>query len=189
MAKSKKKLYILCDVEGASGISRANWDALRHGSSLWRSEGRALVTSDVHAVCEAANEFGIDEIIIDDEHDGGKREPNLLIDRLPGNVRVLRRPHVPGKARKVVRGEPFVIIFVGQHAMHGGGGFAPHTIAPDIGSITVNGARVGEIGLELASFMGAKLLAVVGEEAAVAAARSLCPRVIGVPVKSLCPCS
>ncbi len=185
MKKAKKQLYILCDLEGASGISRANWNAMRHGSEEWRSEGRALVTSDVKAVCDAANEFGIDEIDIEDEHDSGKREPNVLVTDLPPNARVLRRPHLPGKARKAVRGEPYGMIFVGQHAMAGGGGFAPHTVAPHIGAVTLNGVRVGEIGLELAQFMGAPLLAVVGEEASIAEAKALCPRVVGIPVKSL----
>ena len=186
MKKAKKQLYILCDLEGASGISDVNRKAMYHGSELWRSEGRALVTSDVKAVCDAANEFGIDEIIIEDEHDNGKRESNLLVTDLPGNARVLRRPHLPGKQRKVIRGQPYGMVFVGQHAMHGGGGFAPHTIqSPPIGGVTVNGIRVGEIGLELAQFMGAPLLAVVGEEAAVAEAKVLCPRVVGIPVKSL----
>ena len=184
--KKKQQLYILCDLEGASGISFANRKAMHHGSELWRSEGRALVTSDVKAVCDAANEFGIDEIIIEDEHDNGKREPNVLVTDLPRNVRVLRRPHLLGKARKVVRGEPFGMIFVGQHAMYGGGGFSPHSIqSPPIGTITLNGVRVGEIGLELAKFMGAPLLAVVGDEAAIAEAKALCPRVVGIPVKSL----
>jgi len=186
MKKPRRQLYILCDLEGASGISPDNRKAMYHGSELWRSEGRALVTSDVKAVCDAANEFGIDEIIIEDEHDNGKREPNLLVTSLPSNARVLRRPHLPGKARKIVRGEPYGMIFVGQHAMYGGGGFAPHTIqSPPIGAITLNGVRVGEIGLELAQFMGAPLLAVVGEEAAIAEAKALCPRVVGIPVKSL----
>jgi len=186
MKKAKKQLYILCDLEGASGISFANRKAMYHGSEEWRSEGRALVTSDVKAVCDAANEFGIDEIIVDDEHDNGKREPNLLVTSLPSNARVLRRPHLPGKARKVVRGEPYGMVFVGQHAMYGGGGFAPHTIqSPPIGAVTINGIRVGEIGLELAKFMGAPLLAVVGDEAAIAEAKALCPRVVGIPVKSL----
>lgn len=185
MKETKKRLYILCDMEGASGISKANRQAMVHGSDLWRSEGRAMVTSDVRAVCEAANEFGIDEIIIEDEHDGGKRLSNLLVTNLPANAHVLRRPHLPGKARKVVGGEPFGMVFVGQHAMAGGGGFAPHTVAPYIGTVTLNGTRVGEIGLELAAFAGAKLLAVVGEEAAIAEARALCPRVVGIPVKSL----
>jgi D-aminopeptidase len=186
MKKTKRQLYILCDMEGASGISPANRKAMHHGSEVWRSEGRALVTSDVKAVCDAANEFGIDEILIEDEHDNGKREPNLLVTSLPSNARVLRRPHLPGKARKVVRGEPFGMIFVGQHAMYGGGGFAPHTIqSPPIGAVTINGVRVGEIGLELAKFMGVRLLAVVGDEAAIAEAKALCPQVVGIPVKSL----
>jgi D-aminopeptidase len=185
MKKPKKQLYILCDMEGASGISFANRKAMYHGSELWRSEGRVLVTSDVKAVCDAANEFGIDEIIIEDEHDNGKREPNLLVTSLPSNACVLRRPHLPGKARKAVRGELYGMVFVGQHAMHGGGGFAPHTIAPNIGAVTLNGIRVGEIGLELAMFMGAPLLAVVGEEASIAEAKALCPRVVGISVKSL----
>jgi D-aminopeptidase len=185
MKKPKKQLYILCDMEGASGISASNRKAMQHGSELWTSEGRALITSDVKAVCDAANEFGIDEIIIEDEHDNGKREPNLLVTSLPSSARVLRRPHLPGKARKVVRGKLFGMIFVGQHAMAGGGGFAAHTICPQIGAVTLNGIRVGEIGLELATFMGTSLLAVVGEEAAMAEARALCPRVVEIPVKSL----
>jgi len=186
MKEPKKQLYILCDLEGASGISPANCKAMYHGSEEWRSQGRALVTSDIRAVCDAANEFGIDEIIIEDEHDNGKREPNLLVTSLPSNARALRRPHLPGKARKVVRGQPYGMVFVGQHAMYGGGGFAPHTIqSPPIGTVTINGIRVGEIGLELAQFMGARLLAVVGEEAAIAEAKALCSRVVGIPVKSL----
>jgi D-aminopeptidase len=185
MKTGKKVLYILCDMEGASAISPANRAAMRHGSSEWQAEGREFVTSDVKAVCEAANRFGVDEIVIEDEHDNGKRMPNLLVADLPRNARVIRRPHLPGKARKIVGGEPFGMVFVGQHAMRSGGGFAPHTIAPHIGAVALNSLRVGEIGLELATFMGAPLLAVVGEEAAVAEARALCSNVVGIPVKSL----
>jgi len=185
MKEAKKQLYILCDLEGASGISPANRKAMHHGSEEWRSEGRAFVTSDIRAVCEAANDFGIDEIIIEDEHDNGKREPNLLVTDLPRNARVLRRPHLPGKARKAVRGQPYGMVFVGQHAMAGGGGFAAHTICPQIGAVTLNGVRVGEIGLEMAMFMDVPLLAVVGEEAAIAEAKTLSPHVVGIAVKSL----
>lgn len=185
MKTSKKVLYILCDMEGASGISPANRKAMHHGSDEWRAEGRAFVTSDVKAVCDAASEFGIDEIVIEDEHDNGKREPNVLVTALPANAHVLRRPHLPGKARKALRSDPFGMVLIGQHAMRNGAGFAPHTIAPHIGSVTVNGHRVGEIGLEMATFMGVPLLAVVGDEAAIAEAQALSPRTVGVPVKSL----
>ena len=182
----RKRLYVLCDLEGASGISPESKRAMRHGSELWRKDGRRFITSDVRAVCEAALEFGIDEIILNDSHDNGHREPNVLVKELPGSVRLVRRPYLPGKPRHMVRGEPFGIVIVGQHAMYAGGGFAPHTIqSPPIGTVTLNGIEVGEIGLELALFMRAKLLAVVGEEAAVTEAKALCPNVIGVPVKSL----
>ncbi|UCF09542.1 MAG: M55 family metallopeptidase [Candidatus Bipolaricaulota bacterium] len=185
-SRRKRQLYVLCDMEGASGISPANREAMRHGSDLWRAEGRGLVTSDVAAVCSAAQHFGIEEIILNDSHDYGVREPNVLLKQLPGNVRLVRRPYLPGKPRKMVRGEPYGIVIVGQHARYGGGGFAPHTIqSPPIGVVTLNGTEVGEIGLELALFMRAPLLAVIGEEAAVAEARALCPGVVGVPVKSL----
>ena len=103
----KRQLYVLCDIEGASGISPANRQAMRHGSEAWQAEGRGLITSDVSAVCDAANAFGIDEIVLNDSHDNGKREPNVLMDELPRNVRLVRRPHLPGKARHMVSGEPY----------------------------------------------------------------------------------
>ncbi len=186
MRTPSKRLYVLCDLEGASGISPENRQALAHGSAPWSLLGRPSITSDVLAVCDAADQFGIDEIILNDSHDSGHREPNVLVGELPGNVRVVRRPYLPGKPRHDVRGTPFGIVIVGQHAMHGGGGFAPHTIqSPPIGEVTLNGIRVGEIGLELALFMGAPLLAIVGERTAVQEAQKLCPNAIGVPVKSL----
>jgi D-aminopeptidase len=182
----KKQLYVLCDLEGASGISPENKPAMHHGSDLWHAVGRPSITSDVSAVCEAAAELGIDEIVLNDSHDNGKREPNVLVGELPENVRLVRRPYLPGKPRHMVRGDLVGIVIVGQHAMHGGGGFAPHTIqSPPIGKVTINGLTVGEIGLELALFMDARLLAIVGEQAAVDETRALCPNVIGIPVKSL----
>lgn len=182
----RKQLYVVCDLEGASGISSANREAMHHGSELWREQGRRFVTSDVKAVCDAAVTYGVDEIVLNDAHDTGKRELNVLLDELPPMVRPLRRPHLLGTPRKMTRGDLYGVIFVGQHAMYGGGGFAPHTIqSPPIGAVTINGLKVGEIGLEMVTFMGEKLLAVIGEEAAVAEARSLCPGVTGIPVKSL----
>jgi D-aminopeptidase len=99
---------------------------------------------------------------------------------------MVRRPHMPGTPRRMVREGLQGIILVGQHARYGGDGFAPHTIqSPPIEAITINGIKVGEIGLELALFMDVKLLAVVGEEAATTEARELCPHVVTIPVKSL----
>ncbi len=159
---------------------------MHYGSKEWQNVGRKLVTSDLKAICEAANEFGINEIVVNDEHDLGHREPNVLVKELPKNVKLVNRPHLPGKPRRITQKEPYGIIMVGQHAMYGNGGFAPHTIqSPPIGQVTINGMAVGEIGLELALFMNVKFLAIIGEEAAVKEAQALCPQVVGCPVKSL----
>lgn len=185
MANPKRQLYILCDIEGASGISPENREAMAHGSPAWTLQGRPLITSDVRAVCEAAVEHGIDEIILNDSHDNGHRTPNVLPSELPREVRLVRRPYLPGKPRRMAGGNLYGIVIVGQHAMAGGGGFAPHTITWQFGEVSINGLKVGEIGIELAMFMEVPLLAIIGEQAAVAEAQTLCPRCIGVPVKSL----
>lgn len=185
MSRKTTQLYVLCDMEGASQISPGNRKAMHYGSKLWSEEGRGFITSDVKAVCEVANESGIDEIILNDSHDYGHREPNVLVRELPRNVRLVRRPYLPGKPRHMVKDDLVGMVIVGMHAMHGGGGFAPHTISGYIGEVTINGLKLGEIGLELALFMGTKLLAIVGEQAAVGEAKALCPTAIGVPVKSL----
>lgn len=184
MAKDSRRLYVFCDMEGASQISPGNAAAMRHGSDAWRDEGRAWLTSDLLAVCEAAREAGVDKIIVNDAHDVGKRRPNLLVDRLPRGVRVLGRPHLPGKARRLFREDPWGIVMIGQHAMYGAEGFAPHTIqSPPIGRVAINGLAVSEMGIELALFHGSRVLAVVGDAAAVREAEALCPGVRTFAVK------
>lgn len=80
---------------------------MHYGSEAWPKEGHGFVTSDLKAVCEAANEFGIDEIIVNDEHDLGNREPNVFVKDLPGNVKMVNKPHLPGKPRRMTQEEPF----------------------------------------------------------------------------------
>jgi len=185
MAIPKRRLYVLCDIEGASGISPENREAMTHGSAAWTSQGRPFITSDVKAVCEAAVEYGVDEIILNDSHDNGHRTPNVLPGELPRNVRLVRRPYLPSKPRRMAGSNLYGIVIVGQHAMAGGGGFSPHTITWQFGEVSINNLRVGEIGIELAMFMEVPLLAIIGEQAAVAEAQAICPSCVGVPVKSL----
>jgi hypothetical protein len=52
--------------------------------------------------------------LINDEHDYGNREPNLLVGQLPRNVSMVRRPHMPNTPRKMVQKDPYGIIMVGK---------------------------------------------------------------------------
>ena len=56
-------------------------------NTLWRSYGRDCITSDVLAVCNAAIEMGIDDILLYDMHFAGCKEYNVQIEKLPSIVR------------------------------------------------------------------------------------------------------
>jgi len=75
----KKQIIIYADMEGASDIFNRNSSAVIHGSPLWREYGKKCITSDVLAVCQAANECKINEILIYDGHFAGEPEYNIII--------------------------------------------------------------------------------------------------------------
>ncbi len=115
----KKQLILISDMEGASGIFDGDGTQLINGSDDWRIQGREKMTSDVLAVCEAAEEFGIDEILYYDAHYAGNPESNVLLDKLPCNVRLVDTPDRCFYWRRI-RGQaeiqPFGLITLGQHA-------------------------------------------------------------------------
>lgn len=80
-----KQLIVIADMEGASGIFDANREACRHEElypqyKLWRAYGRSCITSDVLAVCNAAVDAGIDDILLYDMHFAGCTESNVELD-------------------------------------------------------------------------------------------------------------
>lgn len=184
----KKQLIIVSDMEGASGIFDENREAIFHGSDLWASYGRDCMTSDVLAVCEAANACGIEDILYYDGHFAGMPEFNTKLEKLPGNVRVFDTPdrcffwrRIRGQAQM----QPFGIITVGQHARYGEpDAYFAHTIqSPPIRSLYVNGIHVAEIGMAVLSFDQTPYLANIGCAASMKEARELSPTITCIPVK------
>ncbi|MEG0308335.1 MAG: M55 family metallopeptidase [Clostridium sp.] len=184
----KKQLVIFTDMEGASGIFEENYKAKIHGTEEWKNEGRECMTSDVLAVCEAANECGIDEILIYDAHFAGNPEHNIIIEKLPPNVKFFDTPDRCFWWRRI-RGqaewEPYGIITVGQHARYGEeNAYFPHTIqSPPIRSLTINEMNIAEIGTAVLNFQGVKYIANVGCEASMKEARELSDTVATISVK------
>lgn len=184
----KKQLIICADMEGASGIFDENYRAMHHGTEEWRSEGRACLTSDILAVCEAANIYGIDEILLYDGHYAGDPEYNVIVEKLPKNVKLFDTPDRCFYWRRI-RGqavwEPFGIITVGQHARYGeNNAYFPHTIqSPPIKEITLNGIHIAEIGMGVLNFPGIKYIANIGCEASMKEARELSETVATISVK------
>lgn len=183
-----KQLIIISDMEGASGIFDKDILKVTHGSDEWKKYGRECLTSDVLAVCEAANEFGIDKILIYDGHFAGCPESNIISEMLPKNVKFFdvqdrcffwRR--IRGQAAQV----PFGLITVGQHARYGTeNAYFPHTIqTPPIKSLWLNEIHIAEIGQAVLNFQGVKYLANIGCKASMREALELNDKIIQIPVK------
>ena len=186
-----KQLIICADMEGASGIFDNNRSWNWNGGEEWREHGRDCITSDTLAVCSAAVDFGIDDILLYDGHFAGNPEFNIKLEKLPSNVRVFdvkdrcfdwRR--IRGQAAQ----QPYGIITVGQHARYGEpDAYFPHTIqSPPIKNIYVNGLHIAEIGSAVLNFTNTPYLANIGCQASMKEALELLDNpdnFICVPVK------
>ena len=175
-------------MEGASGIFDHNSDAVIHGSSLWREYGRKCITSDVLAVCQAANECNIDEIMIYDGHYAGDSEYNIIVEELPKNIKLFDTWNRCFDWRRI-RGqadlEPFGLITVGQHARYGEtNAYFPHTIqSPPIRSLYINNKNIAEIGMCAYNFFGIKYIANIGCMASMTEAMEISQKITCIPVK------
>lgn len=184
----KKQLILISDMEGASGIFEADKKLLFNGGDEWRKDGRERMTSDVLAVCEAANEFGIDEILYYDAHFAGNPESNVLLEKLPPNVKIVDTPDRCFDWRRI-RGQaqtnPFGLITVGQHARNGEeNSYFPHTIqSPPIKGLWLNGIHIAEIGMSVLNFQGVKFIANIGCAASEKEAKELSDEVKHISVK------
>ena len=188
-----KQLIIVADMEGASGIFDSNREACWHEelhpqNTLWRSYGRDCITSDVLAVCNAAVEMGIDDILLYDMHFAGCKEHNVQIEKLPSVVRIFDLPNREALWSRI-RGQaainPYGIITVGQHARAGEeNAYFPHTIhTPPIDSFYINGIHVAEIGESVMCFCDVPYLANIGCAASHKEALELSPNITCITVK------
>src|SRR5688572_12838594 len=89
------KLYLLCDMEGTSGLFRREqaWFWEPQSTEADKQEGLELLTADVASAVKAALQTGADELVVCDTHHGGG---NFLHDALPVDPRVTyERPKAP----------------------------------------------------------------------------------------------
>jgi len=183
-----KQLIIYADMEGASGIFEENRSWNWNGENDWREFGRDCITSDTLAVCNAAVDYGIDDILLYDGHFAGNPEFNIKLKKLPTIVRVFDvkdRCFFWRRIRGQAVQHPFGIITVGQHARYGEpDAYFPHTIqSPPIKNLYVNGLHVAEIGSAVLNFTDTPYLANIGCQASMKEALELSDNIITIPVK------
>jgi len=184
-----KQLILIADMEGASGIFDHNKSWAYNGHQDWREYGRDCITSDALAICNAAVDFGIDDILLYDAHYAGNPEFNILLDKLPPCVRVFDVKDRRFDWRRI-RGQavqhPFGLITFGQHAREGTpNAYFPHTIqSPPIKNLMCNGLHIAEVGSAVLSFKGVPYLANVGCQASMDEALELSDKIVTIPVKN-----
>jgi len=179
-AQQGKKVYISVDLEGISGVTGD--DQTSAGQPEY-GRARKLMAEDANAAIRGAFDGGATEVVVNDSH-GSQR--NLLPEDLDPRARLISHSF---KRHGMMEGldESFdAIIFVGYHAKADAPrGLFAHTGSGIVRDLQINGRSVGEGGMNaaLAAWYGVPIVAVTGDDVAVAEVKESVPAVRGVAVK------
>lgn len=175
-----KKVYISVDMEGISGV---NGDDQTGPGGAEYGRARKLMAEDANAAIRGAFAGGATDVLVNDSH-GGQR--NLLPEDLDPRARLISHSF---KRHGMMEGldDTFdAVIFVGYHAKADTPrGLFAHTGSGVVRDLQINGRSVGEGGMNaaLAAWYGVPVVAVSGDDVAVAEVKESAPAVRMVAVK------
>jgi len=177
-----KKVFIITDMEGVSGIFDSELQCIPYKSPRWE-ESHKLLTGEVNSAVDGLLEGGATDVVVWDGHDSGQSLSALDIHL---KARLLAgRPISP-----TLELDPTysAVIFIGQHAMAGArNGILSHSYdSQGIQNIWVNGKPTGEIGgrVMLAGYFGIPVIMLSGDTAACEELHDLIPQAECAEVKS-----
>lgn len=164
------KIYILADMEGISGIRRA--EQVMMNDSPAYTEGRELMMAEINVAIEAAFAAGADEVIACDTHGmGGQVALGQMDERA-----VYETPNA-GRMMPALDESFGGVVLLGHHGMAGTlNGFLDHTMdSRNWFEYRINDQPVGEIGIEAAwaAHYGVPVIAVAGDQCACDEAREI----------------
>jgi D-amino peptidase len=175
------KVLISVDMEGITGV--VSGDQLGPAGFEY-GRFREFMTAEALAAVEAARESGATEIVVVDAHGNGQ---NLLIDRFPADVRIIRSWPRPLMMMEGIDSTFAAAVFIGYHsATTNPKGVRAHTISSGtLAAVALNGIEVGESGINgaIAGHFGVPVVAISGDDAAVAEAQQLLGPIEGAVVK------
>jgi len=175
------KIYISADMEGVVGVV-SNEQLGPQGFEYGRF--REFMTQEVNAAIAGAVAAGATEIVVSDSHGNGQ---NLLIEKLPNNVLVVRSwPRPLGMMQGI--DETFAgAIFIGYHtATTNLEGVRAHTLSSArLADVRLNGVSVSEAGLNaaIAGHFNVPIIMVSGDDAVVKETTALLGNIEGAVVK------
>ena len=186
------KVVISADMEGTCGV--VSWMHVTppeypgKGEPINQSEynrARGWMTAEVNAAIAGAMDAGAEEVIVCDSHDGAR---NLIPEELDPRCRFVTGGEKPlSMAQGVELPGVGAFMYTGYHA-RAGTPSAPlaHTWTRSLSDIRLNGASIGEFGINaiVAGHFGVPVVMVAGDEKAVAQTQALLgAQVVGVAVK------
>jgi len=180
-AQQPVKVFISVDMEGVGGVVTAE----QLGPTGFEYQRfREFMTAEARAAIAGARAAGATEIVVADSH--GNMQ-NLLVDRLPADVLVVRGPSRPLGMMHGIDSTFDAVVMIGYHsATTNQEGVRAHTFASArYTAVALNGTPLAEstFNAALAAHFGVPVVAISGDGAAVAELISIVPRAAGAVVK------
>ena len=175
------KIYISADMEGVAGAVTGE----QLGPSGFEYQRfREFFTAEVLHAISGARRAGAKEILVSDSHGNGQ---NLLIEKLPRDVRVIRSWPRPLMMMQGIDASFDGAIFIGYHAATTNSqGVRAHTMSSaNLTAVRLNGVAMSEAGINaaIAGHFDVPIIMVSGDDATVAETRELLGDVEGAVVK------
>lgn len=175
------KVFIAVDMEGVTGVVT---DQQLGPAGFEYQRFREFMTGEARAAIEGAKAAGATEILVADSHGNGQ---NLLIDRLPSDVRVIRSWPRPLGMMEGLDSSVAAAVFIGFHSGTANReGVRAHTFSSArYAGVQVNGRELSEagVGAAVAGHFGVPVVLLSGDDAAAAELAALVPGADTVQVK------
>ena len=180
-AQQKLKVYISVDMEGITGVVT---DQQLGPTGFEYQRFREFMTQEALAAIQGARDAGATEIVISDSHGNGQ---NLLIERLPADVTVIRSWPRPHMMMQGIDSTFDAAVMIGYHSgTHNPTGVRAHTISSArLTGIELNGVPASEshISAAIAGHFGVPVVMISGDDAAVGEATAAFAGIEGAIVK------
>lgn len=180
-AQRPLKVYISVDMEGIAGVVSGE-QLSPTGFEYGRA--RQWMTDETLAAIQGARDAGATEFVISDSHGNGQ---NLLIDQLPSDVTIIRSWPRPLMMMEGIDSTFAAAVFIGYHASTSNlSGVRAHTMSSaTLTGVALNGRQMPEGGVNaaIAGHFGVPVVAISGDDAAVAEVSGIVGPMEGAVVK------
>lgn len=180
-AQRPVKVFISVDMEGIGGVVTAE----QLGPTGFEyTRFREFMTAEALAAIDGARQAGATQFVIADSHGN---EQNLLIERFPADVTIIRGSPRPLGMMEGIDSTFSAAFFIGYHsATTNVRGVRAHTISSaTLAAIRINGRATAESGMNatIAGYFGVPVALISGDSDAVAELKALVPTAEGAVVK------